>query len=311
MKIWGSIDEAANDLGITTRSVYRQIESGKIRKQRGKGGGWVYVEEEDTDVWRGDDVTDDVTSDLTSTGDVKDVSNDFIDTSVDVSDKDFVSGKERVFRNKRVSQPTPIREGASSLVQGLRDELESAKIQFEVEKLQDAREKWTERKDGERKERIEKEQVLKLGQFQMEETQRRREEEQRRVRHKIQIAKAEALEGLDQILPSVITANVLQEIEGEFLKLKVDEIPSHELVTIAKAIRDKVFQDPIFTDSVRESLLNYAWQASTQLLRNQMKKLYQQAVKQGRFNGSYADWLGMLANRYPEDGQKRLFEILL
>jgi hypothetical protein len=299
MKICGSINEAAEALQITPRSVYRRIENGTIGKQRGKGGGWVYVLYEDEDLPEGDAVTGDVTSDLTSTGDGKEASND------------FVSNKERVFRNKRVSQPTPIREGTSSLVQGLRDELESAKIEFEVEKLQDAREKWNDRKERERKERIEEERILKLGQFQMGEARHLEEEKQRRIRHKIQIAKAEALEGLDQILPSVITANVLQEIEGEFLKLKVDEIPSHELVTIAKATSEKVFQDPIFADSVRESLLNYAWQTSTQLLRSWVKKLYQQAVKQGRFNGSYAEWLGMLANRYPEDGQKRLFEILL
>jgi len=228
---------------------------------------------------------------------------------VDGSGDGFSADGLRAFKRRRGS--IAARENLGPKSNRKKDELASEQYDFELEKLDNERNDYRERRGREQREKIEAEGLLKLGQFQMGEAQRRREKEQRRIRHKIQIAKAEALEGLDQILPSVITANVLQEIEGEFSKLKVDEIPSHELVTIAKATRDKVFQDPIFTDSVRESLLNYAWQTSTQLLRNQMKKLYQQAIKQGRFNGSYAEWLGMLANRYPEDGQKKIIEILL
>ena len=73
MKVWGSIDEAANDLGITARSVYRRIESGVIEKRRGKDGGWIYVLSDQGKLPGEGDVTSDVTSGVTSTVGVNDV----------------------------------------------------------------------------------------------------------------------------------------------------------------------------------------------------------------------------------------------
>ncbi|OGW55047.1 MAG: hypothetical protein A2Y81_13270 [Nitrospirae bacterium RBG_13_43_8] len=297
MKVWETIESLAEDMGISTRTGWRWLRDGKVQKKREDGQiVFALVEKEPTDT------TDTLTTDTDNY-----VSSDM---SVDVSDSDFVSKKKKVLKNRRISQ-TPIREGPSSLVQGLRDELESAKIEFEVEKLQDARERWNARKNKEHMEEAEEERMLKLAQFEMAEAHHQEEDEHQLVRKKIQRAKSEALEGLDKILLSAITANILQEIESQFLKLKVDEIPVHELVTMAEAIRDKVFQNPLFVNSVRESLLKFAWQTHTQLLKNQMRKIYKQTLKQGTFNGSYTSWLVRLANRYPEDDQKSLFEMLL
>jgi hypothetical protein len=66
LKIWGSIEQAAEELDISTRSVYRRIGDGRIQKRRGKGGGWIYVSDNDDS-----DVPGDVPE--TSTVDVNDI----------------------------------------------------------------------------------------------------------------------------------------------------------------------------------------------------------------------------------------------
>ena len=285
---WDSIEEAAEDLGISERTAWRWLKKGKIRKVKNGDGDVVFV----------------ASSDISTDNDnVTNVTGDNVSVSV--------VSKERVSSDRKESGQTPVKGGAGLLVQSLKDELEADRVAFEIEKLQDARTQWEERRDRERKEKLEQERMLRLEEVRMAEEYRQREEEQRNVRHKIQVAKKEACEGLDEFVSPHIFIFILQEIEKAFSKMRVEETPLHELIIIAEGVRDKIIMEPPFVEEVRKALSEYLFSKGMVIMKRQIRALYQESVKQG-FKASYRDWIIRIINYHfqPED-HDRLLELFL
>jgi hypothetical protein len=282
--MWSSIPEAARALGVSERTAWRWLKSGKIRRTKAEGGGTLFV------------ASPDISTDNHSVTDV---------TCDNVSTSRFTKGK--IPANRVEGPQPPVRREAGMVGQSLRDELEATRIAFELERLEHARFQWEERRDRERREKQEQERMVRLEGLRQFEKDQKSERMRQEARHKIQIAKKEACEGWD-FLPPHIFAFVLCEIEQALSKLKVDEIPTQELIVIAEGVRDRVIQEPSIVDEVRKVISEKLRMAAIDLYRREIWRLYQASVNQG-FEGSYEEWIMGIIDRF-EPGDQEILKTL-
>lgn len=274
---WTSIEVAAEDLGISERQAWRWLKQGRIRKKRSEDGRIVFVlVNEPADIADTDD-TDNVTTDITT--DTKPMS--------DVS-------------RKLSARPE------SGLVKSMRDELEVAKVEFEIEKVEDARGKWQERKGREEKERAEQEKGQRLEELRVRETQRIQMEIEERERAIIQRVKEAVLPlSMKQVLPAHIMSAIYQEIEKILSRMNLVGVPEDELVILAKGIKDRVIQQN--DETVRQALYEYF----TDLARKGVKEVLKDLYNKYRMGGGELSLQDFLANASSSpDERERLLSLI-
>lgn len=284
MKVYESIEQLAEEMEVSERTAWRWLKQGRIKKKRSEDGRIIFVlVDEPTDITDIDD-SDNVTTDVSS------MSVNDTESILDVSGR----------RGRKLSV-RPV----SGLVQSMRDELETSKVEFEIEKIEDARSKWQERKDRERKEKAEQERAERLEEHWVREGERQTEEKEIQKRNVIQKVKNHVIPaGMRAFIPAHILAFMYQEIEKVLSRMDVLGLPFSELVVLAKSIRDRVIEQN--SESVRQSVYEYLMALSRNGLKECLKQMYNDYMMDGG-ELSYRGWI--LTNTPPEN-QRQLLELI-
>ena len=288
MKAYYSIEELAEDIGISERQGWRWLKAGKIKKKKSEDGRIIFIlVDEPTDI-TDTDFTDNVTTDVSdmSSGDSEPISN-----------RRVLAGKKQV----------SVR-GGSGLVQGLRDELEASRVQFEIEKLTDLKQKWQERQDRERKEKVEAERVKRLDEFLVRESQEQTAETEAKARAIIQKVKNEVLPvEMKDMIPVHIMAYMYQEIEKVLSKMDVLTLPFHELTIIAEGIKDRLIEQ--FSEELRPAIHDYFITLARQQLNESWRLLYHSYRERGG-TLPYRNFILSLISKYPIEKQRQFLQVV-
>lgn len=262
---WTSIEEAAEDLGISERQAWRWLKGGKIKKVKDEDGQIVFI-------LAGESTDTDVTTDmaLTSVGDNKTIKKSILS----------FSGKQ----------------SASSLVQGLRDELESARVEFEIEKIEDARTKWAKRKNEETVMKLEAEQAQRLEELLVREQGRREEEMRAKARGIIQRIKEQIVPiALQKTFPKSILGIIYLELEKLFSRMDVIGFSEDELIVLGEGVRGRIIKENY--EEVRQSICGYTVGLAQMALNQAYPKIVEgvrQAYREYMAIGGrlpYSDWI--------------------
>lgn len=251
MKQWSSIEELAENLGISERTAFRWLRSGKIKRKRSGYGQRIFVVAQETDTDSDVSATD---SDTDVSVNVSDTTDNDTDMSVNVSNK--IGGRRREEK---------------SLVDSLEDELKASRVEFEIEKLQDAKEKWMERKNREKKEEEQSEQALKFQELALRQRQHEDEKRQREVRARIQQVKNAVCDDLERkAIPAPILAMLYQEIEKLLGRMDVLSIPLDELLIYSHGIKEKLYKQ--FANEILQHVQRQAVETINEYLNEYLKK---------------------------------------
>ena len=257
---WRSIEEAAENLGITTRTAYRWLQAKKLQRRK----------------------TDDGMVFVLST----DIQDDISDTDVMTSPDDTLDDGDRSRGTIKPHHNPNLRTGRSSIVSSLQTELEARKLELEISKIEDAKRKWEARRDKEEIEKVEEERVLKLEEFSLMERQSHKEEREKKGRIRIQYVKDEVSCGLKSFLPSSILGEIFLEVEKILSGMDVLNISIGELITYGRMVRDRVLKKhgPEVEMAARNHLSGTCLKMAEDTLRNLMERLRYEFSKTGAWN---------------------------
>lgn len=272
----------AEDAQISERQGYRWLKSGKIKRVRDENGQLVFVL-----VGGPTDISDTDDTDMSAT-----------DVSTDTEPIPGLS--------TRGGRKLSVRPGSGPLVNQMKDELESSRIEFEIEKIQDARAKWQERKSREEKERAEQERIQRLEELQVREGQRQTGERERESRFIIQRVKESVLPlSAKAVLPASVMSAIYAEVEKTLSRMNLVGIPLSELVILGTDIKNRIIGAN--AEMVRQSAYEYLMAFSRNGLKETVKQMYNDYREHGG-ELSLRDFI--LANASSPDERETLLSLI-
>jgi predicted transcriptional regulator len=195
---------------------------------------------------------------------------------------------------------------SGSLVQSMRDELETSKVEFEIEKIEDARSKWQERKDRERLERVEQEKGQRLEELRVRETQRIQMEVEEKERAIIQKLKQKILPlSAKQVLPASVMSSIYSEIEKILSRMNLIGVPFDELVILGQDVKNRIIAAN--AEAVRQSAYEYLTGLSRQVLKESLKQMFSDYRESG---GELSFREFILANANSPDERETLLGLI-
>gem|GEM_PF-6370170 len=252
---WESIKDAALALRISERQAWRWLQSGKLTKKDSSDG----------------KTTISLAADITDSPDVMTCHDSVTDIRTDMSQSPV-----------SVSRRPPV-----DVIGLLTEELKTVDLEFQIDKLIDARERWLDRRDRERDEEV-------VPVVQQENTpapptidhhidrsdeirQAALDNKRRSIINKVKSIICPDIE--KQVLPAHITAQLLSEISRFLVKVDVLSIPIDELVIFAHDFKTRIWK--AHEAEIRESMWTYVNQIGKEVITNEIMNAYQQYRKGG------------------------------
>jgi hypothetical protein len=237
---FNSIEGLAGELGISARTAYRWLRSGKIKRRR-EGGRTLFTLNEASS---GDKIDSERVTSKMSRADTK---------AVNLNINDRGTGRS-----------------SSVSVESLKAEVEGKKLALELRKLEEIEARADERMEREKADRLEIERNLRLEVEQERIAQERVEKKARERIEKVRRVKMAAIPApLMATIPPHILSLTLSEIEIGLTKLDIDNLSERELLIHAEAIRSKIWSDSVYNREVRQAGVRAVFEDLDQYLHSQ------------------------------------------
>lgn len=220
------------------------------------------------------------------------------------------NGTVPIKRDREEFHQATLKGVSGSLVQFLKDELEADKINFEIEKLKDARSQWEERKNWEKREKAEQERIQRLDELRVMEGQRQAAEREEKARIIIQKVKEMVVPfSMRTAVPSYILAVIFGEIEQMLSKTDVLGLAFDELVILAEGVKIRILGQ----EEIRQALGNHILGIVEEQLRRIVREQNQNFKKFYNESGSklsYRDFILTELNKFPPERRKEILSLI-
>lgn len=297
MKKWSSIESLSEDVGVSTRTGWRWLKSGRIQREREGDQIIFFLSENSHDSDNNEGCHSDVSS----------------DTSGTEIDSGNVSRKKRHLRHFRVPEKElnhprvrEARADAETLQWNIEQEI--AKLELaKLRPLQEPPELIQRRvKLESRKMDLEEYQIDRDLETRREEERKKKdhlseEERQVKARRIIQEIKVEVLSPkIMSIVPSHLISLLYDRIESTLLKLPVLDMLRDELLLIGNRIFGEWVEE--FREELREPLYNFFYKKAREEANRTLQLAYQDYLEKGG-TLSYRNFIFSNIGRYPPEEQ--------